>query len=98
MNGKSAELAQRRQSLLNQSARQREELGRSYRDVRASLSPLRGLFGLIRTLKAHPALLMGLTALVLGARRGKLDHTSKRPGLGGWILRLLQAFRPVLRA
>lgn len=98
MNGRSAELAQRRQSLLNQSARQREELARSYRDVRASLSPLRGLFGLIRTLKAHPALLMGLTALVLGARRGKPDNTSKRLGLGGWVLRLLRAFRPVLRA
>ncbi len=98
MNGKSAELAQRRQSLLHQSARQREELLQSFRELRASLSPVGGLFALIRTIKAHPALLMGLTALVLGARRGKLDPTSKRPGLGGWILRLLQAFRPVLRA
>ena len=98
MNGKSADLARRRQSLIERSARQRGGLAQSYRELQASLSPLRGLFGLIKTLKAHPTLVMGLAALMFGARRGKLDNTSKRLGLGRRILRLLQALRSALRA
>jgi len=93
MNGKSADLARRRQSLIERSARQRGGLAQSYRELQASLSPLRALFGLIKTLKAHPTLVMAIATLVLGARRGKPDTTSKRPGLGQGILRLLQALR-----
>ena len=98
MNGKSADLAERRQSLINRSAKQREELVQSYRELQASVSPLRAFFGLIKTLKAHPTLVMGLTALMLGARRGKPDNTSRLLGLGRRILRLFRAFRSAPRA
>lgn len=58
------------------------------------MSLVRGVATLIRTLKARPALVMGLTALMLGVRRDRMRKSSQRLGLAWRVLRLLQSLWP----
>jgi len=77
MNGKLAELARRREGLVSQAAAQRAELARSREQLQR---PIRVARTLIQTLSAHPALVMALTALLVG---GSVDRMA-RSLVKGW--------------
>ncbi|MGH7830758.1 MAG: hypothetical protein ACREP8_11330 [Candidatus Binatia bacterium] len=92
MNAKLADLARRREMLIARSTAHREQLAQACRQLRGSMRFVEPAVGLIQTLKAHPALVMALTAVLVGARR---FHWKKLPVqfLMGWrILRPLGAW------
>ncbi|MBI4489567.1 MAG: hypothetical protein HY694_10825 [Deltaproteobacteria bacterium] len=69
---------------------QREELIRNYRELRSPLRFVKGLTRVIQTLRVHPAVAVGLTALLLSTRRGKLLNPLR---LCWRLLTLFQALR-----
>ncbi|MBI3000683.1 MAG: hypothetical protein HYY46_19860 [Deltaproteobacteria bacterium] len=90
MNARLAELARHRESLISRSAAQRKELLQNYRELERPVKFVKGLIRVIQTLSAHPAVVIGVTALLLGARRRKLINPL---GLGWRLLNLFQALR-----
>lgn len=91
MNAKLADLARRRERLIAQSARQREELGRAYRRLVDSLGWINLAVGAIEIVKAHPAAVTGLTALLVGTGRTRFQRLGRWFWLGWMILARLQA-------
>jgi len=98
VNAKSAELARRRERLIAQSARQREELGRAYRRLLDSFGWINLAMGAIETVKAHPAAVTGLTALLVGTGWTRFQRLGKWLWLGWTVLTRLQARRSGRRA
>ena len=90
MNTRLAELARYRESLISRSAVQRKELLQNYRELERSVRFVKGLIRVIQTLRLHPAVVIGLTALLLSPRRRKLINPL---GLGWRLLNLFQALR-----
>lgn len=98
MNAKLAELARRRESLISQSAGQREQLSQAYQRLLSSIQFVKIALGAIRVIKAHPAAVMGLTALLAGTRWTKFPRLGRWLWMGWTILKPFQAWRSRRRA
>ena len=72
MNTKLLELTRRRESLVARSAVQREQLGHAYRRIKTPAVLVHTAGGILRIVKAYPALTTSLTAAFVGARRRRL--------------------------
>ncbi|MGH7773951.1 MAG: YqjK family protein [Candidatus Binatia bacterium] len=92
MSSKLAELARRRESLISRAAAQRDQLAQSYQPLQRSIRFVSRVVGLMQFFKAHPALVMGVTALIVSARWGKLGKLPQRLWMGWQILQPLQAW------
>lgn len=95
---KSTELASRRERLIDQSARQREQLGRAYRQLLGSFQWINLAAGAIQAVKAHPAAATGLTALLAGTRWARFQRLGRWLWLGWAIFKPVQAWRSRRRA
>ena len=91
MKAKTERLARRREVLIARSAGQREQLAESYQQLQKPIRLARMVAGAIQTLKAHPAFVMGLAALLVGTRKGKWQRLLGRAWLSWEALRRLQA-------
>ncbi|OGQ83253.1 MAG: hypothetical protein A3F90_10890 [Deltaproteobacteria bacterium RIFCSPLOWO2_12_FULL_60_19] len=98
MNAKLAGLARRRERLIAQSARQREELGLAYRRLLDSFGWINLAVGAIETVKAHPAAVTGLTALLVGTGWTRFQRLEKWLWLSWTVLTRVQAWRSRRRA
>ena len=98
MNAKLTELARRRERLIAQSARQREELGQAYGRLSESFGWINLAVGAIETVKAHPAAITGVTALLVGTGWTRLQRLGRWLWLGLTVLTQLQARRSGRRA
>lgn len=98
MNAKLAGLARRRERLIAQSARQREELGQAYRRLLDSFGWINLAVGAIEIVKAHPAAVTGLTALLVGTGWTRFQRLGKWLWLSWTVLTGLQARRSGRRA
>jgi len=98
VNAKLAGLARRRERLIAESARQREEFGLAYRRLLDSFGWINLAVGAIETVKAHPAAVTGLTALAVGAGWTRFQRLGKWLWLGWTVLARLQARRSGRRA
>jgi hypothetical protein len=84
-----AEIARRKQLLVDQCARERDELAAGLRQVHSSLSFSALLAALGRTLKPYPVLVTGISGLLASGYAGMLMRSS------GKLLRLGQAILPL---
>jgi hypothetical protein len=84
-----AEIARRKQLLVDQCAREREELAAGFGQVRSSLRFRAVLAALGRTLKPYPVLVTGISGLLASGYAGKLMRSR------GKLLRLGQSILPL---
>lgn len=87
-----AELARRREILIFRSAAEREQLAQAYRQLRRPIRLVKLAVGLARSIKAHPELALGLTAIFVSGRSGKWGKLPLRLWMGWQMLRPLQAW------
>jgi hypothetical protein len=79
------EIARRKQILIEQCARQRDELATVFRRIRSPFA-LDGLASTIaRALKSHPVAVAGISSLLAGGYAGKLFKMASK-GLALWRL------------
>jgi hypothetical protein len=88
-----AELERRRQRLIFQSAVQRDRLVENCHQLVRSLRLVHLVNGIIERITAHPGSVMGVTALIAGARRTKFRWFSNLLSLGWTIFRAIRARR-----
>lgn len=98
MNAKLNKLARRREQLIAQSAGQREELGQACRRLVESFGWINLAVGAIGAIKAHPAAITGVTALLVGTGWTRFQRLGKWLWLGWTVLTQLQARRSGRRA
>ena len=90
MKTKTEQLARRREILIARSAAEREQLAEAYQQLQKPIRLAKMVAGAIQTLKAHPAFVMGLAALLVGTRKGKWQRLLGRAWLSWEALRRLQ--------
>ncbi|HSE86681.1 MAG TPA: hypothetical protein VLJ79_10700 [Candidatus Binatia bacterium] len=89
MSNRFEEIARRKQILVDQCARDREELAANCHRIRLPASLGVGLMVLGKTLKSYPILVAGISSLLVSGYGGKLaKSTGKLLGLGRAILPL----------
>ena len=98
MNAKLTKLARRREQLIAQSFREREKLGQACRRLVESFGWINLAVGAIGAVKAHPAAVTGLTALLVGTGWTRLQRLGRWLWLGWTVLAQLQARRSRRRA
>jgi len=84
-----AELAQRKQTLIERAGRERAELARAYNKIRAPIDIGATLLGLGRTLKTHPIIAAGVSSFLVSGYAGKLLKST------GELLSLWKLTRPI---
>jgi hypothetical protein len=89
MSDRFADILRRKQVLIDRCARQREDLVSDLRRVRLPLNPAAVLFTLGRALKAYPALVAGLSGLLISGVGGKISKSA------GKLLRVGQVVQPL---
>lgn len=83
------DIARRKQVLIEQSARQREELASIYQKIRAPLDVGGTLMGVGRALKTHPLIAAGISSFLVSGYAGKLLRST------GELVRLWRLVLPV---
>lgn len=91
MSKKLAELAHRKEALLAQCARERDELGSGLGRLKTPIDLSGVVFGVSKTLKTHPLLAAGISSLLASGYARSLVK------LTGESLRLWRLLLPVLR-
>ena len=91
MKAKTEKLARRREVLIARAAGEREQLAQAYQQLQKPIRLAKMVVGTIQTLKAHPAFVMGLAALLVGTRKGKWQRLLGQAWLSWEALRRLQA-------
>lgn len=89
MSNRLAELAQRKQTLIERAGRERAELARAYNKIRAPIDIGATLLGLGRTLKTHPIIAAGVSSFLVSGYAGKLLKST------GELLSLWKLTRPI---
>jgi len=84
-----AELAQRKQTLIERAGRERAELARAYNKIRAPIDIGATLLGLGRTLKSHPIIAAGMSSFLVSGYAGTLLKST------GELLQLWKLARPI---
>jgi hypothetical protein len=83
------DIARRKQALVEQSARQREELAAMYQRIRAPLDVGGALMGVGRALKTHPLIAAGISSFLVSGYAGKLLRST------GELVRLWRLVLPL---
>ena len=78
MTSRLEELELRKRALVAQCAREREQLARAERRVRLPFGVGATLWSVIRLIKSHPAVVAGLSGLLLTGRAKNLTHSVTR--------------------
>ena len=89
MSNRLAELAQRKQTLIERAGRERAELARAYNKIRAPIDIGATLLGLGRTLKTHPIIAAGMSSFLVSGYAGKMLKSA------GEVLQLWKLARPL---
>jgi hypothetical protein len=89
MGDRFGDIIRRKQVLIDRCAQQREDLALDLRRVRLPLNPTAVLFALGRALRAYPALLAGLSGLLISGYGGKISKSA------GKLLRLGPMIQPL---
>ncbi len=89
MSNRLAEIAQRKQALIDRAARERAELATAFSKIRAPIDIGATLLGLGRTLKTHPIIAAGISSFLVSGYAGKLLKST------GELLKLWKLARPI---
>jgi hypothetical protein len=84
------EIARRKEALIAQCARERDELCTAFSRIRSPFELGKIVIGLTRSLKAHPIVAAGISSLLASGYAGKLLRTA------GEGLQLWRLLRPLL--
>jgi hypothetical protein len=87
------QLERRRESLIARSAYQRERLAESCEQLARSLRWTHLVTGALQRIKENPGTVIGVTALLAGARLKKFRRLSELLSLGWTIFKAVQARR-----
>jgi hypothetical protein len=86
-----SDISRRKEILIAQSAREREELSAAFGQIRFPFEVGRVILGLTRTIKTHPVIAAGISSLVASG------YASKLLRIAGEGLRLWRLLLPVWR-
>lgn len=89
MSNRLAEIARRKQALIDQAARQRAELAAALNKIRAPIDIGSTVLGLGRALKTHPIIAAGISSFLVSGYAGKLLKST------GEVLQLWKLARPI---
>ncbi len=89
MSNRLAEIAQRKQALIERAARERIELATAFNKIRAPMDIGATLLGLGRTLKTHPIIAAGISSFLVSGYAGKLLKST------GELVGLWKLARPI---
>jgi hypothetical protein len=84
-----AEIAQRKQALIDRAGRERAELATVFNKIRSPIVIGATLLGLGRTLKTHPIIAAGVSSFLVSGYAGKLLKST------GELLSLWKLARPI---
>lgn len=91
MSRRLAELARRKEVLVAQCARERDEVGAGLNRLRVPFDLTGVVFGISKTLKTHPLIAAGVSSLLASGYARKLVK------MAGESLKLWRLFLPILR-
>ncbi len=89
MSNRLAEIAQRKQALIDRAARERADLATAFNKIRAPINIGATLLGLGRTLKTHPIIAAGISSFLVSGYAGKLLKST------GELVGLWKLARPI---
>ena len=89
MSNRLAELAQRKQALIDRAARERTQLATAFDKIRGPINIGATLLGLGRTLKTHPIIAAGMSSFLVSGYAGTLLKST------GELVGLWKLARPI---